>query len=79
MRMMMMMMTMLQVGVHAHLEQVGSDQDMRRRIIIKENKQEPDGEKESGRRRRGEKMKDEVAWRNVKCSLGVCTDLWIYG
>lgn len=24
-------------------------------------------------------MKDEVAWRNVKCSLGVRTDLWIYG
>lgn len=78
-----MMMMMLHVGVHAHLEQVGSNQDTRSRIIIKENKQEPDGEKESGRRRRrrrrGEKMKDEVAWRNVKCSLGVCTDLWIYG
>lgn len=33
-------------------------------------------ERESGRH---EKMKDEVASRNVKCSLSVCTEYGIYG
>lgn len=44
----MMMMMMLQVGVHTHLQQVSRDQDTSRRIIIKENKQEPDGEESRG-------------------------------